>query len=47
MREAASDGDSVPSVREVRSRADRRAYLTLVREPYAADPCWVHPDPAS
>jgi hypothetical protein len=31
-------------VREVRSRADRRAYLELVRKPYAANPHWVHPD---
>jgi len=31
-------------VREVRSRADRRAYLDLVRKPYAENPHWVHPD---
>jgi ribosomal protein S18 acetylase RimI-like enzyme len=44
VHEAASGADTVPSVREVRSRADRRAYLTLVREPYIGDPYWVHPD---
>jgi ribosomal protein S18 acetylase RimI-like enzyme len=31
-------------IREVRSRADRRAYLDLVRAPYVDDPRWVHPD---
>ena len=31
-------------IREVRSRADRRAYLDLVREPYHDNPSWVHPD---
>ena len=31
-------------IREVRSRADRRAYLDLVRAPYVDNPCWVHPD---
>jgi ribosomal protein S18 acetylase RimI-like enzyme len=31
-------------IREVRSRADRRAYLALMREPYARNPYWVHPD---
>jgi ribosomal protein S18 acetylase RimI-like enzyme len=42
--EAIGGGDGVPSVREVRSRADRRAYLTLIREPYFENPHWVHPD---
>ncbi len=31
-------------IRAVRSRADARAYLSLVREPYAENPHWVHPD---
>lgn len=31
-------------IREVRSGADRPAYLGLVREPYARNPHWVHPD---
>ena len=31
-------------IREVRSGADRRAYLDLVRAPYADNPHWVHPD---
>jgi ribosomal protein S18 acetylase RimI-like enzyme len=35
---------SDPRIREVRSRADRNAYLSLMREPYANDPSWVHPD---
>src|SRR2546421_12953746 len=37
-------GASAVRVREVRSRADRRAYLGLVREPYRDNPHWVHPD---
>ncbi len=32
------------SVHDVRSRADRRAYLSLTREPYAGSPAWVYPD---
>jgi ribosomal protein S18 acetylase RimI-like enzyme len=44
MHEAVRGGDSVPLIRQVRSRADRRAYLALVREPYLANPYWVHPD---
>jgi ribosomal protein S18 acetylase RimI-like enzyme len=31
-------------IREVRSRADRRAYLALTAKPYAANPYWVYPD---
>jgi ribosomal protein S18 acetylase RimI-like enzyme len=31
-------------IREVRSGAERRAYLELVRAPYADNPHWVHPD---
>jgi ribosomal protein S18 acetylase RimI-like enzyme len=37
-------GASQVRIREVRSRADRRAYLDLVRAPYRDDPHWVHPD---
>ena len=37
-------GASAVRVRELRSRADRRAYLDLVREPYRDNPHWVHPD---
>ena len=44
MHEAVRGGDSVPLIREVRSRTDRSAYLALVREPYLANPYWVHPD---
>lgn len=31
-------------IHPVRSRADRRAYLELVRAPYAGNRNWVHPD---
>ncbi len=31
-------------IRHVRSPAERRAYLSLVRAPYVENPCWVHPD---
>ena len=31
-------------IRRVRSAAERRAYLSLVRAPYADNPYWVHPD---
>ncbi|HSD10248.1 MAG TPA: GNAT family N-acetyltransferase [Candidatus Binatia bacterium] len=44
MHEAVTSGSNDPLIREVRSRTDRRAYLALVREPYAANPYWVHPD---
>jgi len=40
-------GDDVvkePRLRDVRSRAVRRAYLDLVRRPYADTPHWIHPD---
>jgi ribosomal protein S18 acetylase RimI-like enzyme len=36
--------DSQLTVREVRSRGDRRAYLELIRAPYRDVPSWVHPD---
>jgi hypothetical protein len=44
MPEALTGGWEVPFIRDVRSCADRRAYLALVREPYAVNPNWVHPD---
>jgi ribosomal protein S18 acetylase RimI-like enzyme len=37
-------GDEAPEIREVRSRADRRAVLGLVSAPYEDQPAWVHPD---
>src|SRR5262249_25609916 len=42
--EAVNGDGGVAFIREVRSRADRRAYLSLVREPYAGNPYWAHPD---
>ena len=46
---SSSAGDAVKetsdvTIRDVRSRADRRAVLALVRAPYADNPSWVHPD---
>ncbi|MBI2962409.1 MAG: GNAT family N-acetyltransferase [Deltaproteobacteria bacterium] len=31
-------------IREVRTRADRRAYFALIRAPYVGNPYWVPPD---
>jgi ribosomal protein S18 acetylase RimI-like enzyme len=44
VHEAVNGDGRVAFIREVRSRADRRAYLSLVREPYAGNLHWVHPD---
>lgn len=33
-----------PEIREVRTRRDRRAYLSLLVAPYADEPAFVHPD---
>jgi GNAT superfamily N-acetyltransferase len=35
---------SQASIRRVRTPAERRAYVSLVRAPYADNPYWVHPD---